>query len=216
MKKYQYLLFDLDGTIIDSSEGVCKSFAYALEHYGITVDDLGVLRPVIGPPLKDSFMNLYKFDEAKATEAVAKYRERYTDVGILECRVYDGVRELLKELAHRGYKLVLATSKPEVFARRIMERYELDGCFHFIAGAQIDGTISNKEDVLGYILKSLNITDVSDCLMIGDTKYDLAGAQYFGIDALGVLYGFGTRDELNAYPKVGLADSADAIATILP
>ncbi len=216
MKKYQYLFFDLDGTIIDSSEGVCKSFAYALKYYGINVDDLAVLRPVIGPPLKDSFMNLYDFDEDKAIEAVAKYRERYTDVGILECRLYDGVRELLKELAHRGYKLVLATSKPEIFARRIMERYELDGYFHFIAGAQIGGTISNKEDVLGYILQSLNITDVSDCLMIGDTKYDLAGAEYFGIDALGVLYGFGTRDELNAYPNVGLAGSAGDIASILP
>ncbi len=215
MKKYEYLLFDLDGTIIDSAEGIYKSFEYALNHYGIKVDDLNELKPVIGPPLKDCFMSMYGFSKDKAIEAVAKYRERYSVTGMLECSVYDGVEELLSNLYNAGYKMVLATSKPEVYAKKILKNKNLDKYFYYIAGAEIGGTITDKEDVLRYILDTLNITDVSGCLMIGDRKYDLIGAKEFGIDALGVLYGFGSLDELSCYPSVAIVETPHQIGEFL-
>ena len=215
MKKYEYLLFDLDGTIVDASEGIYKSFEYALNHYGITVEDLNDLRVVIGPPLKDCFMGMYNFDEDKAIEAVAKYRERYSVTGLFECSIYDGIDVLLESLYNKGYKLVLATSKPEVYAKKILENKKLDKYFYYIAGAQIGGKICNKEDVLSYIIDTLEIDDVSKCLMIGDTKYDLAGAKEFNIDALGVLYGFGKHDELKCYPSIALANTVEEIGTYL-
>jgi len=216
MKQYKYLLFDLDGTITDNSEGVYKSFEYALNHYGIKVDNLSDLSPVIGPPLKNSFMDMYSFSEEKAVEAVAKYRERYSVTGIFEGYIYPGIHELLKDLSSRGYKIVLATSKPEAFARRILEHFGLTEYFYFIAGAEIGDRISEKEDVLEHIIKSLEISDVSQCLMIGDRKYDLIGAAHFGMDAMGVLYGFGDMEELCAYPNVGIAETVEAIGTMLP
>lgn len=216
MKRYKYLLFDLDGTIIDNSEGVYKSFEYALNYYGITVASLDELSPVIGPPLKDSFMELYSFSEEKAEEAVAKYRERYTDTGIYEGFIYEGIDKLLEDLKQREYKIVLATCKPEVFARRILDHAGLGKYFDFIAGAQIGEKISNKEDVLEHIIKSLAIEDVSECLMIGDRKFDLIGANLFGMDAMGVLYGFGDMEELGAYPHVALAETVEDIGKMLP
>jgi len=215
VKKYKYLLFDLDGTITDSSEGIYKCFEYALNHYGIEVEDLNSLRPVIGPPLKDCFMEMYGFDEKTAVEAVAKYRERYADVGIFENRVYDGVYEMFSALKDAGYFIVLATSKPETYAKRILEHFKLDKFFDFVAGATIDGKISNKEDVLNKILESLKISNVSDMVMIGDREFDLAGAKAFGMDAIGVLYGFGSEDELNQYPSVLLAQTPGDVANFL-
>ncbi len=215
MKKYEYLLFDLDGTIVDSSEGIYKSFEYALNHYGITVDDLNDLRVVIGPPLKDCFMGMYGFSEDKAIDAVAKYRERYSVTGLFECSLYDGIEDVLSKLYGAGYKLVLATSKPEIYAKKILENKNIDKYFYHIAGAEIGGKISNKEDVLKYIIDTLKISDVSNCLMIGDTKYDLKGAKEFGIDALGVLYGFGTFDELKCYPSIALVNTVGEIGALL-
>ena len=216
MKQYKYLLFDLDGTVADNSEGVCKSFEYALNYYGIKVESLAELSPVIGPPLIDSFMDMYSFSEEKAVEAVAKYRERYADTGIFECLIYPGMDKLFESLTGRGYKIVLATSKPEVFARRILDHFNLSKYFHFIAGAEIGGKISKKEDVIRHILDSLNITDVSQCLMIGDRKFDLIGAEHFGMDAMGVLYGFGDLEELSSYPNVGIAETVEDIGRLLP
>lgn len=216
MNRYEYLLFDLDGTITDNSEGVYKSFEYALNHYGITVENLNDLSSVIGPPLKNSFMELYAFSEEKADDAVAKYRERYSVTGLFEGYIYPGIEKLFKDLSARGYKIVLATSKPEVFARRILKHFELEKYFHFIGGAEIGGKISEKEDVIEHILQSLNITDVSSCLMIGDRKFDLIGANHFNMDAMGVLYGFGDVKELSAYPNVGLAKTVEDIGRMLP
>ena len=212
MKKYEYLLFDLDGTVADNSEGVCKSFEYALNYYGIKVGSLEELSPVIGPPLKDSFMDFYSFSEEKAIEAVAKYRERYKDVGIFECLIYPGIDTLLGELKSRGYKIVLATSKPETFARRILDHFDLSKHFYFIAGAEIGGKISNKEDVLEHIIKSLNITDVKECLMIGDRFYDIDGAKATSLESAGALFGLGEVEELtNAGATYLLNSPADLL-----
>ena len=215
MKKYEYLFFDLDGTLTDSCEGIYKSFEYALGFYGIEVKDLNTLKPVLGPPLKDSFMNMYGFDEKTADEAVAKYRERFSVTGLYENRVYDGVYEMLSSLKEKGYFIALATSKPEKFARVILKHFELEKYFDFIAGATIGGNISTKEDVINHIINSLDITDNSKILMIGDRKYDLIGAKEFDIDAMGVLYGYGSVQELSEYPSVMLAKTPEDVVKFL-
>ncbi len=215
MENYTYLFFDLDGTIIDSSEGVTRCFAYALKHYGIEVDDLSELYKVVGPPLKEAFMEFYGFSEEQSIEAVAKYRERYKDTGIFECRVYDGIENLLRKLKQRGYKIILATSKPKIYAERILDKFGLSCYFDFVGGADIPRDISTKEQVLDYTVESLGINELSSVLMIGDRKYDLEGARYLGIDALGVLYGFGSLDELMEYPNIGIAKSVCEIGDFL-
>lgn len=215
LKNYKYLFFDLDGTVTDSCEGIYKSFVYALEYYGVKVDDVNSLRPILGPPLKDSFMNMFGFDEKKAEAAVAKYRERFSVKGLFENRVYDGVRELLSSLKGKGYITCLATSKPEEFAKRCLEYFKLDGLFDFITGATFDGARNTKEDVIGHIINTLGITDVGQILMIGDRKYDLLGAAEFGIDGLGVLYGYGSKEELELCPHIALADTPKDIEAFL-
>jgi len=215
MTKYQYLFFDLDGTIIDSSIGVCTCFAYALKAYGIEVSDLSELRPVLGPPLKYAFENFYGFSEEDSEAAVAKYRERYADVGIYECTVYEGIEKLFNKLNSAGYKLVLATSKPVIYAQKILEHFNLDSYFYNISGADFSRGISDKDEVLGDIISKLKLQDMSKVLMIGDRKYDLIGAEKFGIDALGVLYGFGDLEELSSYPNVGIAATVEDIGEFL-
>lgn len=213
MKKYKYLFFDLDGTLTDSCEGIYKSFEYALNFYGIEIENFDVLRPILGPPLKDSFMDLFGFDEDKAANAVKKYRERFSDVGIYENRVYDGVEKMLDGLKKAGYVLALATSKPLEFAKTVLEIFKLDGYFDFIDGADFEGRISTKEDVIADIIEGLHISDCGEILMIGDRKYDLLGAASFGIDAMGVLYGYGSAEELSRCPHVYLAsDPSDVLA----
>ena len=173
------------------------------------------MKPVLGPPLKDSFMDMYGFDEKTADEAVAKYRERFSVTGLYENRVYDGVYEMLSALKEKGYFIALATSKPEKFARVILKHFELEKYFDFIAGATIGGNISTKEDVINHIINSLDITDNSKILMIGDRKYDLIGAKEFDIDAMGVLYGYGSAEELSMYPSVMLAKTPEDVVKFL-
>lgn len=215
MKKYKYLFFDLDGTITDSCEGIYKSFMYALEFFGISVENPEDLRPVIGPPLKNSFMDLFGFDEEKAEAAVEKYRERFSVKGLYENRVYDGVESLLKSLKSKGYFICLATSKPEKFAARCLEYFKIDSYFDFITGATLDGRINSKEDVLAHIINTVKIDNMSEILMIGDRKYDLLGAAHFGIDALGVLYGYGSKEELEICPNVGIVKTPQDIEKFL-
>lgn len=215
LKKYKYLFFDLDGTINDSCEGIYKSFEYALSFYGIEIDDVNQLRPILGPPLKDSFMSLFGFDESAAEEAVGRYRERFSEKGLYENRVYDGVPSLLSSLKEKGYTICLATSKPEHFARRCLEYFKLDKYFDYAAGATLDGERSTKEEVIGYLIKELGLENTDEILMIGDRKYDLLGAAKLGIDGLGVLYGYGSPEELSACPNVYLAETVSDIEKFL-
>lgn len=211
MKKYKYLLWDLDGTIINSFEGITRSFAYALESYGIKVNDYNELRPVLGPPLRDAFMDMYGFDEEKAIEAVEKYRERYTVKFLEESEVYPGIDVILQKLCEEGFHNVLATAKPEKFAGALLDHFDLSRYFSFITGATMDKSRDSKEKVLQHIISELGIADASQAVMIGDRKYDLCGADAFGIDGIGVLYGFGSEEELKSCPHVFLAKSADEV-----
>lgn len=196
MKQYKYLLFDLDGTITDSEIGITRCVEYALNYFGIQVSDLRELSPFIGPPLLDSFKDFYHFTDEQAIVATAKYRERYTDKGIFENELYPGIKELLAEAQQKDKKVILATSKPEIFARRILDYFGLSNYFFFIAGSGLDGSLHTKTDVINYILQSNNITDLDTVIMIGDRKHDIIGAKNTGIESIGVLYGFGDYEEL--------------------
>ena len=196
MQKYKYIFFDLDGTLTDSADGITNCVAYALEKFGIQESDKDALKRFVGPPLVPAFMEFYGFNEENAKKAVEHYRERFASIGIFENSVYDGVRELLESLKEKGYTLVIATSKPETYAKRIAEHFDIAKYFTYIAGATFDGKIGTKTEVIEYAIKALNISNRRDAVMIGDRYHDVEGAHNTGLDCIGVLYGYGNRDEL--------------------
>ncbi len=215
MKQYKYLLFDLDGTITDSETGITRCVAYALNCFGIQVNDLRELSPFIGPPLLDSFKDFYNFTDEQATVAVAKYRERYADKGILENELYPGIEELLADAQKNGKTVILATSKPEIFAKRILDHFGLSDYFSFVAGSGLDGSLHTKTDVINYILQSNQITNLESVVMIGDRKHDIIGAKNVGIDSIGVLYGFGDYKELSDAGADHIAENIPALRKLL-
>lgn len=198
MKHYTHILFDLDGTLTDPKTGITKSVAYALRSFGIEADDLDALCKFIGPPLKESFLNFYGLSEEEGTRAVAKYREYFGVTGIFENEVYPGIEECLRGLKKQGKHLLVATSKPTVYAVQILEHFGLKEYFDFIAGSEFDGTRTKKADVINYALKQAGITDRSRAVMVGDREHDILGAKEAGIDSIGVLYGYGDRQEHEA------------------
>lgn len=210
-KTYDIFFFDLDGTITDSSLGITNSVVYALRKYGIEEKDYKKLCKFIGPPLTESFQKFYGFSEEQAIEGVKFYREYYTVKGIYENRVYDGVEDVLKNLRKAGKKLVVATSKPEPFARMIIEYFHLDSYFDYIAGMELDGGRGTKEEVIQYALETCGIKDKSKVLMVGDREHDVIGAHKSGIDCLGVLYGFGTREEFEEAGADHIAETVEGI-----
>jgi len=195
--KYQYLLFDLDGTLTNPEVGITRSVDYALKQFGIETNDLSELRKLIGPPLLDSFRSFYDFSESQAQQAIAHYREYFTQTGIVENELYLGINALLHELASKGYKIVLATSKPEPYAIRILEHFQLHKHFTYICGSNLDNTRRNKSEIIAHILKQMDIS-ANDCIMIGDREHDILGAKANHMDSIGVLFGFGSREELEA------------------
>lgn len=220
--RYDHVLFDLDGTIVDSEEGITKSVEYALKKYGISVPDRGELRCFIGPPLVDSFMRFYGFSEEKAGEATDFYRERYAVLGVHENRLYPGIRELLTELRGMGVSIALATSKPEIFAKMVIEDMELTELFDFIAGTQLDDAAgrknnyrTKKEDVIAYALSELGATDPSRVLMVGDRKHDVIGAKINGTDSAYALWGFGSKAEAVEFGADYAAEKPSEIIDII-
>lgn len=196
MNEYKYILFDLDGTLTEPKEGITKSVAYALKYYGIHVEDLDILCPFIGPPLKESFMKFYGFDDAKAEEAVEKYREYFRPYGVYENEMYEGIPELLQMLKEQGKQIILATSKPTVFANIILEHFELKSYFDCVVGSELDGTRVRKDEVITCALEQIGIQDKSEAVMIGDREHDILGAKANGLASIGVLYGHGGLEEL--------------------
>ncbi|MTK08833.1 MAG: HAD family hydrolase [Hungatella sp.] len=195
MKK-DYLLFDLDGTLTDPKEGITKSVRHALHAFGIEAENLDDLCCFIGPPLKDSFMEYYGFTESDAQKAVEIFREYFSSQGIFENKVYEGTRESLDALVRSGKRLYVASSKPEVFVRMILEHFELDSYFEFMGGADFEEIRVKKADVIRYVLDTCEIRDISKTVMIGDRKHDILGAKEFGMESVGALYGYGSREEL--------------------
>ncbi len=194
--EYTCILMDLDGTIIDSMPGITRSAQYALRHFGIQVDDLDELRPFIGPPLKYSFMEFYGFSDAQADAAVQKYRERYAVKGVHENTLYNGMEHFLEHMTRCGKTCLLATSKAAHFAEQILTELHLRQYFALVGGSGLDGSRDTKADVIRYVLDEQGITDTSAVVMVGDRKYDVIGARQVGVDSIGVLYGYGSREEL--------------------
>lgn len=194
MKKY--ILFDLDGTITDPKEGITKSVAYALSKFGIKVDSLNELCKFIGPPLKDFFIEYYNFNDDEAEKAIKYYREYFSDRGIYENQVYKGFEDILISLKENNKVLIVATSKPTIFAQKILEHFNLRKYFSFVSGSNLDGTRVKKSEVIQYALERNNIKDLSEVIMIGDRKHDVYGAKEIGIESIGVLYGYGDYEEL--------------------
>lgn len=194
------VLFDFDGTLVDSSEGITKSARYALAHYGIEVPNLEDLKKFIGPPLAGSFRNFYGFSEEKAQEAVAVYRQRYEKIGWSECKLYPYVRETIAQLKEEGYLIGLASSKPEGTCRKIMDHLEILDLFDEVVGATHDGRIGTKEEVLMEVLRRWQDIPKEEMVLVGDTIYDIEGANLVHMRSIGVSFGFG---DLNAMKEAG-------------
>lgn len=190
------ILFDLDGTLIDSSEGITKSTQYALAHYGIIENDLSKFYKFIGPPLVASFKKYYDFPEEQAVEAVAVYRERYNNIGLFECSLYPGVRECIEKLKAQGYLIGMASSKPEVSCRRILEHFGILELFDDVVGATFDGRIDTKEEVLNEVMRRWSDVPKDEMCLIGDTMFDVEGANQVGIRTVAVTFGFGNVQEM--------------------
>lgn len=214
-KNYDYILFDLDGTLADSGIGITNSVMYSLDKFNIKIADRSELYKFIGPPLLESFRCYYGFSEAEADKAIEYYREYYKKSGMYENIIYEGLEELLQALKDMGKTLLVATSKAEVFARQILQHYDLAKYFDYIAGSNYDGTRVKKAEVISYALESRNITDLSKAIMIGDKEHDILGAKEEGIASIGVLYGYGSRSELEKAGADYLADSTADIGDIL-
>ena len=195
MKKY--ILFDLDGTVTDPMIGITKSVQYALRKFNIEVENLNDLCKFIGPPLKDSFMNFYGFNEEDALKAIAFFREYFSVNGLYENTVYENFEDMLIALKEQNKSLIIATSKPTVFAEKILEHFNLKKYFDFIAGSNLDNTRTKKADVISYALEQQGLTEASEMIMIGDREHDVIGAKTLGIESIGVLHGYGSYEELS-------------------
>ena len=193
---YKYILFDLDGTLTNPGVGITNSVMYALRKFNIDVTDRTSLYKFIGPPLRESFETFYGFSSEESELAVKYYREYYSERGLYENEVYDGIENLLIELKKQGKILIVATSKPEAFAVRILEYFKLHEYFEFTAGATMDNTRNEKADIIKYALQSCHIVGKSSVVMVGDRKHDVLGAKENGLDSIGVLFGYGNYDEL--------------------
>ena len=217
MKQYRYSLFDLDGTLTDSGEGITKSAQYALSKMGIREPDLSRLKPFVGPPLMDSFRQFYGMSEEEGEKAVRYYRERYESAGLFECQPYPGIPELLAELHERGMNPVVASSKPEYFVRKILEHFHLDPYFTEAVGPGLDERHPTKKDIICEVFRRCGIREDErkETVMIGDRRYDIEGARSTGIDSIGVYYGFAEPGELEKAGATCIADTVKDLSDIL-
>lgn len=209
---YQAILFDLDGTITASGEGITKSVQYALEKLGIHQPDLKALEVFVGPPLMEQFQKYANLDEEQGRLAVEYYRERYSTIGIFENYPYEGMEELLGELKKHGYRVAVASSKPEQFVLQVLDHYHLTEYFDVIVGAEMNGQRTNKAEVVEEALHRLGMENDRDkVIMVGDKEHDVYGARACGIECLSVAYGYGTMEELIAAHPLKIVHSVQEV-----
>lgn len=206
------VLFDLDGTLTDSGEGIINCATLALRHFGLPIPAYADMRTFVGPPLRDSFIR-FGVPADQADEAIRVYRSRYIPTGMFENTPYPGIRELLEALRAEGYTLYVATSKPEEMSVTILEKFDLAKYFHRICGASIDSSRSTKDAVIAYLLESSGAKE--DMVMVGDTKYDILGAKAHGIPAIGVGWGYGKVEEMEEAGAVGIAETMDELIGLI-
>ena len=208
------LLFDLDGTLTDSSEGIINSVLYALRKHHITEDNHESLRAFIGPPLIDSFMQKYNVSQNKAEQMTTSYREYFSEKGIYENKLYDGISDMLRDLKANSFRCFLATSKPKVYAEKILKHFNIFTFFTAVYGPQMDGKHNSKTELLAWLLEKEKLHP-SQCIMIGDRKYDMQAARDNGIFATGVSYGFGSHEELMTSGAGHIVDSVRELKSFL-
>ena len=210
----KHYLFDLDGTLTDPFEGITNSVVHALKKYNIEVEDKKHLGVFIGPPRVESFMKYYGFTEAEAKNAVEVYREHFGTKGLFENELYEGIPQLLERLKSEGKTVIMATSKPEVYARQIAEHFDIAKYFDYMAGSELNGVRIAKNEVIEYALEKLNITDRENCIMIGDRHHDINGAKKTGMKSIGVLWGYGSKEELEAAGADYICENVEDILNI--
>lgn len=208
---YNYLLFDLDGTLTDPGVGITNSVMYALQKFNIYIDDRSSLYKFIGPPLRDSFEMFYGFSREQSEIAIQYYRKYFIKQGLYENEVYSGIPDLLVQLKKEGKTLIVATSKPEDFAIKILKHFNLYNYFDFVAGATMNELRNKKSDIIKYALDNYNVPEKSSLIMIGDRKHDIIGAKDNELDSIGVLYGYGSYNELNEAGATFIANKPEDI-----
>lgn len=210
-----WFLFDLDGTLTDSGEGVMKSVRYALDRMGFPNEPDSALRRFIGPPLHDSFIDFYGFSREKAFEAVETMRERYRTKGVYENTMFPGMQAMLEKLCKAGAKLCVATSKPLYFTEIILRQHGVDKWFTHVVGANLDGSMTDKTEVVREVLRRIEGDGGGQAYMIGDRKFDMIGAKNCGIPGIGVYFGYAEPGELEAAGAQYIAQDVPALEKIL-
>ncbi len=211
----EYVFLDLDGTLSDPSLGITSGVIFTLERFGIIESDREKLKAFIGPPLYGSFMKYYGFSKEEAYKAVAIFQEYYAPHGQYENTPYPGIREMLARWKNEGRKLILATSKPEIFAVAILERFGMADSFTFIAGGNEEETRVHKDEIISYAKEQLGLGDDIKAVMVGDTEYDVRGAARHGIPTIGVVYGFGGADALKEAGARWVAESIEELDALM-
>ena len=206
------ILFDLDGAVTDSGEGIMNCAELALRHFGLPVPDRTTMRVFVGPPLHDTFLK-FGVPADKVEEAVAVFRSRYTTIGKFENLPYPGIRQLLDRLNAQGHRLCIATSKPENMAVEILTKFGLADCFQTICGASLDTSRIKKEDVIAYLLEQHDCT--GNAVMVGDTEFDVTGAAFHGIPTIGVSWGYGTVEAMEHAGAIAIAHNMDELYDLL-
>lgn len=213
--RWRAVLFDLDGTLTDPKLGITRSIQYALRKHGIEPPDADALEPFIGPPLEQSFRLTFGFDASQARRAVEDYREYFSQQGLYENEVYAGIPGLLRDLRNADVRIGLATSKPTVFAQRILDHFDLAKHFDLVVGSFLDGQRVEKSEVVAHALAGVASLPPERVVMVGDRMHDVEGARANGIDAIAVTYGYGSREELEAAAPTSLAASVDDLRRLL-
>ncbi|HEM5470159.1 HAD family hydrolase [Streptococcus suis] len=211
---YQTILFDLDGTLTDSGQGILNSVAYALEKMGIEEPDTANLNRFIGPPLYESFSRFYQLSPEDTQSAVDAFRVYFKEKGMFENQLYPGIIPLLEELRTAGKTLVIATSKPEIFAKQILEHFGIAHYFDVIAGASLDSSRISKADVIGYAINQLEAFP-NNAVMIGDREHDIEGARRHQLPAIGVLYGYGSKQEFEKAGATMIVETIQDLKRVL-
>ncbi|AND00239.1 HAD family hydrolase [Streptococcus suis] len=211
---YQTILFDLDGTLTDSGQGILNSVAYALEKMGIEEPDTANLNRFIGPPLYESFSRFYQLNPEDTQSAVDAFRVYFKEKGMFENQLYPGIIPLLEELRTAGKTLVIATSKPEIFAKQILEHFGIAHYFDVIAGASLDSSRISKADVIGYAINQLEAFP-KHAVMIGDREHDIEGARMHQLPAIGVLYGYGNKQEFEKAGATMIVETVQDLKRVL-
>ncbi|HEL1925400.1 TPA: HAD family hydrolase [Streptococcus suis] len=211
---YQTILFDLDGTLTDSGQGILNSVAYALEKMGIEEPDTANLNRFIGPPLYESFSRFYQLNPEDTQSAVDTFRVYFKEKGMFENQLYPGIIPLLEELRTAGKTLVIATSKPEIFAKQILEHFGIAHYFDIIAGASLDSSRISKADVIGYAINQLEAFP-KHAVMIGDREHDIEGARMHQLPAIGVLYGYGNKQEFEKAGATMIIETVQDLKRVL-